>query len=125
MNGSEASCDGKDLLRLYMMLDGRGFYRLYRAYKHLKHHASNQARCGTHRTKTCPVRDDVSIQRVNICFCPGNLLESRKATNMIGMSVSQNDMADIPRLLPQRAQGPQDGSSTARNSRVNQSATIG
>jgi hypothetical protein len=125
MDGGKATRNGQELLRLHTMLDGRGFHRLYRPDKHLKHHASDLARCRTHRAKPCPVCSNVSIQRVNISFCRRNLLESRKTTYVIGMSVGQNDMSDIPRLLAQRVQSPQDGSRTARNPRVNQSATIG
>jgi hypothetical protein len=54
-----------------------------------------------------------------------NLFQRRKAANVIGMSVGQDNMADISGLLAQRVQGPQDGTYTARNSSVNQSATIG
>jgi hypothetical protein len=53
-----------------------------------------------------------------------NLLERRKAANVVGMSVGHDNMADISWLLSQRVQGPQDGTHTARNSSVNQSATI-
>jgi hypothetical protein len=62
---------------------------------------------------------------MDINLITGNRFQRRKAANVIGMSVGQDNMADISGLLAQRVQGPHDGTYAARNSGVNQGAAIG
>src|ERR1700757_4023656 len=62
---------------------------------------------------------------MDISLSAGNPFERRKAAKVIGMSVGQDNMANISRLLVQRVQGPQDGTYATRNSSVNKGATIG
>src|SRR3972149_1904704 len=96
------------------------FNPCHRANEQPEHDADGKARGWLERTKTRASCRNRGIRGMDVSNCARGLFQSRKAANVVGMSMSQDNMPDIAGLSANFTHGLEYLFAVAGIARVNQ-----